>query len=160
MQQITEAMDLHKEWYERAKKQTLETLPTFIESIINYNHDYGTICHAVTAAGIGAMYAVNKSEQGGITGFQAGCIMWEFIRVWMHMEQPLALIDYQDMLYPQYEGRFQKTITIKTWEWLQKQASEKLTDSLSSKASDKVKAHWQSIVDGVVPFGYSIENKD
>lgn len=74
--QITEELGLHKEWYEEAKKQTLNTLPAFVSNLVeNYSHDYGTICHAITAAALGAANAVEESPEGGITGFQANCIM-------------------------------------------------------------------------------------
>lgn len=82
-QQITEEMKIQNEWYKEAKKQTVETLPEFVRHLTeDYSHDYGTICHAVAAAGIAAMYAVDNSPTGGITGFQAGCIMWKVIREW------------------------------------------------------------------------------
>lgn len=77
--------DIIDGWFKAAKEQTLETLPSFMNHILNdYTHDYGTICHALTACAIGAAYAGDKSKQGGITGFQAGCIMWDFIRHWNH----------------------------------------------------------------------------
>ena len=83
MKTITEEMKIHEEWYKQAKEQTLETLPAFLNHLINdYGHDYGTICHAIAAGAIGAAYALERSPQGGITGFQAGCIMWCFIRHW------------------------------------------------------------------------------
>ena len=41
---ITEEMHLEKEWFANAKKQTLETLPAFMNHVLNdYCHDYGTI---------------------------------------------------------------------------------------------------------------------
>lgn len=37
---ITEQDHLEKEWYEEAKKQTLETLPQFMNHMLNdYGHD-------------------------------------------------------------------------------------------------------------------------
>jgi hypothetical protein len=95
---ITEDMHIHEQWYEEAKKQTLTTLPEFCRSLSeDYHHDYGTICHAITAAGIATMWAMNHTEQGGITGFQASCIMWEFIKNWMGKEgHSLRLLDYSE----------------------------------------------------------------
>lgn len=160
--QITEKMGIHKEWYKEAKTTTIKTLPKFIKKLSGYHHDYGTICHAIAAASLAAGHAIDHSKHGGITGFQASCVMWEYIQKWMQMEnKPLRLVEYENMLYPQYRYRF-CTISKETWAWLQKEAKEKLKHN--SKQDKQVKAHsdvvayWQSIVDGQVPFGYTIED--
>ena len=106
---ITEEMHLEKEWFANAKKQTLETLPAFMNHVLNdYCHDYGTICHAISACAIAAAWAADGSEQGGITGFQAGFVMWDVIRQWRYSSNKsgLKIIDYDDMLFPQYEYKF------------------------------------------------------
>ena len=222
-QRITEEMKIHEVWYKEAKDMTLEGLPEFINHLINdYEHDYGTICHAMTAGGIATMEAMNNSDQDGITGFQAGAIMWECIRNWMHRENKigLKLVNYDNFLYPKYEHIFDKTINVYTWTALQKEAAiqikeadeqhlkyladveqynqdvimfaEKHPDYVENPAKyehlsfgntsewdeERVKIeqgfefaptkpydgpygnlvykHWQSIVEGVVPFGYVV----
>jgi len=62
------------------------------------------------------------------------------------------------MLFPQYEYAFDKTISKTVWENLQKQAKESIKDT--EHVSDTVIKHWQSIIDGVVPFGYIVVNND
>jgi hypothetical protein len=154
MKQITEEMGVHKEWYFQAKEQTIETLPTFINHLLNdFIHDYGTICHAMTSCSIATLWAMNK--KAGITGYQAGGIMWEFIRNWnySHNKTGMKLIDFDNMLYPQYEYKFQKTISDSIFKALQEQAKTLISES---SAVEKVKQHWQSIADGMVPFGYKI----
>ncbi len=158
-QSITGEMGIHKEWYLDADKQTLESLPTFISNILdNYSHDYGTICHALAAGGVATMYAMDKHEQGGITGFQAGAIMWSFIRNWnySHNKTGLRLINYDNMLYPQYEYNFAKEISQSVWKSLQAEAKNNL-DDVGLMANPGVIEHWKSIVDGVVPFGYTVK---
>jgi len=154
---ITEEMKLQEQWYKDAKNVAIETLSDFVRSLVkNYEHDYGTICHAVTASAIAAAYAVDHSKQGGITGFQASCIMWEFIRHWMHYDnKPMRLIDYDDMLYPQYEPR-STSISPETWKYLKKKAVNNLK-LFNNTSSPEVIEHWKSIVAGKVPFGYKIE---
>jgi len=153
---IKEEDKVHEDWYEEAKPLTLETLPEFLRKLSeDYEHDYGTICHALAAGAIGTMWALNKTEQGGITGFQASCIMWSFIAKWMHYEEPLRLVKFGEMLYPQYDHHFDPTITESTWKWLQEQAKKNLE---KGGGSDNVKKHWQSIVDGRVPFGYRVKD--
>lgn len=112
-----------EQWLKDAQEQTLESLPSFLNHLMNdYKHDYGTICHALSIGSIATMKAMNKCEQGGITGHQAGAIMWENIQNWMteYRDKPLTLVDYSKMLYPQYDYHFDKTISSSTWEFLQK----------------------------------------
>lgn len=156
---ITEKDGVQKEWYEQASKQTLETLPVFLNHLLNdYQHDYGTICHAITAGGLATMWAMNKHEQGGITGFQAGAIMWEFITNWNYSDNKtgMRLIDYDHLLYPQFAEEFDKVISKETWDRLQEEAN-KLLETENGVAD--VRAHWRSIKMGVIPFGFKIKNK-
>lgn len=83
MKKITEEDKVHLEWYKQASKQTLETLPSFLKNLMEgYNHDYGTVCHALAAGAVATAWAMNAHDNGGITGFQAGAVMWEFIKGW------------------------------------------------------------------------------
>lgn len=156
---VTEEMHLEKEWFKQAEKQTIETLPEFMNHIMNdYCHDYGTICHAVAACALAAVWAANHHPSGGITSFQAGFVMWDIIR---QMNYPsnkcgMKLIDYDNMLYPQYAHKFEKTIAPNTWKSLQESAREKIEQD-GEYAHPEVLKHWKSIADGTIPFGYQIE---
>lgn len=161
MEKINEKQHLEKEWFKEATEQTIETLPKFINHVMNdYEHDYGTICHAVSACALAAAWAANKHKRGGITGFQAGFVMWDFIKEWMYKNNRTALriVNYDDMLYPQYKEKFDKVITKETFEGIQKAAYENL-DRIKNgdKAHSDVIKHWESIVAGNVPFGYKIK---
>lgn len=162
MKPITEEDKVHEKWYEQARKMTPEELPAFIDNLINkYEHDYGTICHAIAAAGLAAMHAVNRSDQGGITGFQAGAVMWQVIGKWGTHTTPGAparILDYQNMLFPQSAVDF-TTITAETWEYLQNTAKEKLEQHTEEDGiHPDVIEHWQSIVSGNIPFGLRLED--
>lgn len=98
---------------------------------------------------------MNNDPHGGITGFQAGAVMWEFVRNWMHEDGPMKLVKYDNMLYPQYEDNFDKVISKETFSYLQEKAKENLENR--NGAASRVIDHWQSIVDGNVPFGYKIK---
>jgi hypothetical protein len=159
MQAITEkdSKDIIAQWYAEAKEQTVDTLPGFIARLTTeYGHDYGTIVHAITAAAVGAAWAVEHSPAGGITGFQGGAVMWEFMRHWNGVEAPARLVRYEEMLYPQYAYKFEKTINAATWAHLQERAKAKLAER--DVMHPDVLAHMQSIVNGVVPFGYTISD--
>lgn len=156
---ITEEMNIQKEWYRQAPKQKIKTLMKFITHLLDdYEHDYGTIVHAIASIGIAAMYAANEHPQGGITGFQSGAIMWEIILKWGHFDYPLRLQDFNEMLYPQYEDKFQKTISQASFKNLQDKAIKLLKDK--SNAHPNVIEHWKTIANGLVPFGYRIEERN
>ena len=66
------------------------------------------------------------------------------------------MIDYDNLLYPQYEDKFlDKTISKKLWETLQQEAQKALDEH--DLVCFEVYAHWQNIVDGLVPFGLSVK---
>jgi hypothetical protein len=156
MQPITEQDKVHEQWYAEARNMTLEKLPEFMTRILTeYVHDYGTICHALAASAIAATWAANKFPQAGITGFQAGAVMWEFIRHWISLDGPARLLKYHDALYPQYENHFSNTISKDTMDWLVEQAKERL--ARETEAHPEVEAHWESIAAGTPPFGMVIK---
>ena len=157
---ITEDMRLQDEWYKRAYNMKPDDFPEFFREMTeDYIHDYGTVCHAMAAVGLAAMFAFNNSDgtRGGITGFQAGCVMWEVIR-YMNYENNkcgLRLLDMDDLLYPQYEHKF-TAISKDTWDAVKKEAQKRLLER--GAAHPDVVAHWESIVNGKVPFGLRIED--
>ena len=155
-QNVTETdKDVIKSWYE----QDIESVDAFIEKLnTEYNHDYGTICHAIAAVAVQAAKQMNKQSQGGITGFQAGAVMWEFVKHWMHLEGPMRLVQYDHMLYPQYFEKFDQVISPDIWKNLQTKAMENLIKAGNGDmVHENVVAHWKSIVNGVVPFGYVVQ---
>lgn len=126
---ITEKDGVHKQWYDQASKQTLETLPAFLKSLeTDYQHDYGTVCHAVAASAIAAAWAANN--WAGLSGFQAGAVMWEFIRAWnkTNNKTGMRLMDYDNFLYPQYEKEY-RTISKETWQAIQKEAKANIDEA-------------------------------
>ena len=158
---ITEEMKVHEQWLEEAKGMTLEKLPDFINHLLtDYGHDYGTICHAITAGAIATAWAMNKAPQGGITGCQAGFVMWGFIQHWSYLgnKTGLRIIDYDNMLYPQYRDSFQRTISPGVWEKLQEQAQARVDENPAMEGGG-VYEHWQSIAKGIVPFGYLVREE-
>lgn len=156
---INEEMHLEEEWFNQARKQTVETLATFINHLMNdYRHDYGTVCHAIAACAIAGMCAADNTDNGGISGFQAGFVMWDFIRQTNYLGNKcgMRIINYDDLLYPQYKYKFEKTLSRDTWNAIQEQAKKNLEEKESAHPS--VIRHWQSIVDGTIPpFGFVVE---
>ncbi len=83
-------------------------------------------------------------------------IMWQFIRHWLpeFAFSPLRMVIYEDLLYPQFEKNF-KTITPDIFKWVQESAKNSLERHKS--ASPALKAHWQSVVDGQIPYDLMLE---
>lgn len=141
---------------ERKNIDSFDDLVKYIQNIKdNYNIGYGTAPRAIAQAALATAWYL--SREFGITRFQAGCVMWDFIRDWSysHNKCGLKIVDYDNMLYPQYNYKFQKTISLDTYEALQKAAKENLENT--EHAHVDVVKHWQSIANGNVPFGYVVE---
>lgn len=164
----------HKEVLEDWKNQakSIESVDEFINRLDEvYDHDYGTVVHACYAVMLAAFNKFNKKQ--GITGFQASCLGWMLAKEFFMLTEgaPARIVDYSRMLYPQNCQRFQKIISNDTWEYLQEQArlmleensfflkETNLEEEIASAHPDVV-AHWQSIVDGVVPFGYTVGDSE
>ena len=155
---ITEEDKVHEEWYETAKAMpgNAGSLSVFVDRLMReYQHDYGTICHAVAAAGLAAMRCVSRQpEWGGITGFQAGAIMWELIERWgQFSDGPKRMLSYRDLLYPQRRDKFTE-ISAETWAWAQAEAKKTLAES--NGMCSNVNTHMESVAAGVVPFGLTV----
>lgn len=131
-----------------------------IAEVMAMEHDYGTVCVAIGCLAAAACYAADRTPNGGITGFQASAVMWEFIRAWGKLNEPARLVRYGEFLYPQYASHHTATLSVDTWKWLQEQATERLATTKPEDCADAVYAHWRSIVDGVVPFGYRVEETE
>ena len=146
-------------WMKLAREQTPETLPDFLKDV----HEaipvsYGNAVHRLAISAIATTWAYNKSQAGGITGFQASCVMWEYIEFWMSKHTPHILLDYEDMLYPQSEEKF-TSISQEIWDWIRKTARERLEKD-SKFMAPAVAKHMDQIIMGRVPFGYRVRKGD
>lgn len=164
----TTEQEFREQVYDIAKSvNTADELVEFINFLSNHPLNYGTVVYAQCAAMLATQHVMNVGEQGGITGFQAGFIAWEMVRKFMMVgDCGLSLRDWEKMLYPQYADRFDKTIPRDIFEELQEKAKKRIEedDSIAQETKDKygyglhpeVRKHMESIVNGVVPFGYTI----
>ena len=128
MNKVTEEMGLYYDWFERARKiKTIDELSAFAkELLVDTEHDYGTVCHAIVAVSLAAAWLGAHIQD--ITGFQAHFVMWNFIKQWEFTNNKvgLRLVDYDKMLFPQYKDRFDKIISKETFERLQEVAKNYL----------------------------------
>lgn len=145
----------------RGQIKDFDDLIAFLRDVEeNYGEGYGVQPRAMAQACLAVAYYL--SGKFGITGFQAGGVMWEFILGWNRKNNKtgLKLVDYDNMLYPQYEHEFEKTISLDTWRAIQNAAEEELKNVENHYyVHPSVIAHWMSIVEGKVPFGYKITTR-
>ena len=145
--------------YEKARNvKTKEELDTLLKEVIESDDlDYGKIVYAMCGCMKATMNYIDRSPVGGITGFQAGFIGWEMVKEYLCYTNKtgLKLLNYDNLLYPQYKDKFNKIIDKELWNVLQEEAKKKLEER--PDAHPKVIKHWKSIVDGKVPFGFKVE---
>ena len=161
----TTEQEFRDQFYEIAKSvNTKEELYQFIDFANNYPVGYAGVVYVHSAAMIATQRILNLGPGGGITGFQAGRIGWEMVEKFMMVgDCGLSIIDWQKMLYPQYKEKFEKTISREIFEGLQKKAKEILDKANNDESINgnslhpAVRKHMESIVKGVVPFGYIIK---
>lgn len=101
---------------------------------------------------VATLDTLDRQPQGGITGFMHEWIVKMFMVKELYPDSRcgVRVLDLDDMLYPQNREMFM-TVDSETWATLQGMALEK--SRMHPGAHPDVMAHWQSIVDGKVPFG-------
>jgi len=149
---------------ERSTRDTLKekrsngNIKTF-DDLIDYlrdvktNESYQSYGGVVAAMGQAALAVSHYfSREFGITGFQAGAVMWEFVQGWNYTDNKcgLRILNYDDLMYPQYDYKFYPfTITPECHEVLKKEAKAKLEKE--DKAHPDVKRRWEDLADGFLP---------
>jgi len=147
--------------YGKAKQvKTKEDLDNLLKEVIESKDlDYGKIVYAMCGCMKATMNYIDRSPVGGITGFQASFIGWEMVREYLCRtnETALKILDFDDLLYPQYKYKFDKVIDKNLWNILKEQAKKKLVEH--PDAAPKVRKHWKSVAAGKVPFGYKVKEE-
>jgi hypothetical protein len=124
--------------------KTEEEFVAYVRSLADRPQDYGTCVYAMSMAAIAAKnYVAGKL---GVTGFQAGAADMDFLKRARHMKHGFRVIDYGDLLYPQYWDAertpvYQAVLRDRTTRALFAQAAANLI-AKSPSASRDVIAHW------------------
>jgi hypothetical protein len=79
---------------------TQDELDAYIKSLVEREHDYGTCVYAMSCAAEATFNYV--ASRLGVTGFQASCANLDFIKRTRGMENGFSIINYTNLLYPQY----------------------------------------------------------
>ena len=83
------------------KCNTFDELADYIKDLAAYNHDYNTSGYAIVKALLAVeMYMAHVL---GTTGFQHGFARLAFVKESMISDLGVAFINFDDLLYPQYD---------------------------------------------------------
>lgn len=122
--------------------QNAGDLISYIKSLVEREHDYGTAVYAMSMAANAAFNYV--SHELGATGFQASCADLDFLRRTRMMKGPFIILKADELLYPQYNLE-EKLAEFKEGcqKWVKEQATLRLSENL--EAHPKVKEHWEKL---------------
>jgi hypothetical protein len=125
--------------------KTPEDLQSYIDSLVNRQHDYGTCVYAMSLAALAACnYVASKL---GTTGFQSSCADLDILRRNRSIKGPFIILKVEDALYPQYDlRRSLHEWLFKQAVWIQEEAQKKLAESPG--AHPDVVAHWKRLAAG------------
>lgn len=124
---------------ESPRPKTIKQLQSYISSLVERKHDYGTAAYAMSLAATAAFNFVARKL--GVTGFQASCADMDFLRRSRSIEGPFMFVEMKDALFPQCDPvqKLQKALT-ESAGWLEKEARVKLADA--GEAHPNVIRHW------------------
>lgn len=126
--------------------KTLKELNTYITSLVEREHDYGTAVYAMSLAAVATFNFVAKRL--GVTGFQASCADLDILRRTRHLKGPFAIIDAEKMIYPQYDLREQLDDNMTAWlPWVKAECARRLAElnGDDDHIHPCVKAHWERL---------------
>ena len=120
-------------------------LLAIIAAVAGRRHDYGTCVYAMSIAAEAAFNLV--AHKLGVTGFQSSCADMDIIRRTRGYKSGFAIVNYDDLLYPQYREKFDQF----QWDNLirdNKEHLKKLATAALKKSGavhPDIKAHWERL---------------
>ena len=147
-----------EELSKKADKLTIDEIVSYMNELETVGKGYENSIKATGLAAVAAAWIMCKKL--GLTGFQASCVNFEFLKEWFYSSNKsgIGIIDYDNMLYPQYKYKFEKTISEDMWNSIRQAAIDNIkeVEETHSPVSKRVYNHWKKIAEGKVPFGYKI----
>lgn len=113
---------------------------------------------ADAASALAVASACMFAKMFSMTAYQKSRVMWNIVDALTDAEHDcgLKMVNYNHMLYPQYEDEFSGILPRQVWEALRTKAAETLSAKGDGELCEEVRSHLQSIADGKVPFGHSV----
>ena len=151
---------LYDEWKKKARECTPETVGDFIRHLVDgHCHDYDSIATALSVAALAGAWAVEHSEQGGLTGFQWGWASHRAVAMMCYENSKfgIRIQDMDNLLYPQYAGNFAFVRVGRDFaQKLREEAKRRLeTETVACKA---VRAWWTMLAEGEFPTWLLVED--
>ena len=140
-------------WFKEAQKCKLEdgSLQKFLDHLKNdYQFDYGTSARATAAAAFATANAF--ASYIGLTGFLWSCAAMDILgkMCFPHNKLGYKVIDYDNLLYPQYQDRFTENKISEAGAERLKQEAQNLIDEGGLVHHD-VLAWWKRLAGGNIP---------
>ncbi len=143
------------QYYERSD----EDLNTLEARFLEMEHTYDSACHATAAMALHA--ARRMASRLGLSGFQAGFVDLQFVSHWRFDDEdvPFGIMDFSQLLYPQYDDDAPRRISKATFERLRELARERLNEAPKGLkfASERVLERWRLIAGGNLPICTTIK---
>jgi hypothetical protein len=125
--------------------RSLRDVQRIVEAVTKRQHDYGTCVYAMSISAEAAFNYV--SHELGCTGFQASCADLNFLSRTRHMEHGFQIINYDNLLYPQYADKWpsRSKVIEENIDELGKAAEKKLAESIG--VHPNVARWWEDLID-------------
>ena len=140
---------------------TTDELLSYVKSLTDRPHDYGTCVYAMSLAATAAFQHV--AHVLGVTGFQASCADLDIIRRTRGWEGPFILLKAEDMLYPQYDIPGKLVEALNEWrDWAAEEAKKKIAEGpAEGVVAGPVRQRWHDLADKKLTWvlGNSLVNK-
>lgn len=127
--------------------QSLAELNRYISAMVDRDHDYGTEVYAMSMVAAAAFQYV--ASKLGVSGFQASGAGLDFLRRVRGMECGFRIIDYKNLLFPQYltpeHFPTMQDLLRDNCKELGMIAQQKIKEN--PKAHPSVMRHWENLVE-------------
>lgn len=129
---IRDAIEVPKELGKQAMEALRQKYPDGGEPIEEHaNDDFGRAYNAAAEAlaKVAIMAFEHAARELSVSGAQAGWAAGEILRKLQGINGPMAIVEVERLLYPQYDGRLGQFLdSEENRAWLQERAQEKLAE--------------------------------
>lgn len=151
---------LYEEWKKKARECTPDTVGDFIRHLVDgHCHDYDSIATALSVAALAGAWAVERSKQGGLTGFQWGWASHRTVAMMCYENSKfgIRIQDMDHLLYPQYAGNFAFVKVDRKFAEKLRAEAQRLFES-KELAAKSVRGWWAMLANGDFPTWLRVED--
>lgn len=127
--------------------KSVDDLVTYINSLLEREHEYGTAVYAMSLAATAAYNFV--ASKLGVTGAMAGLAALDTLRRLKHIDGPFMVVNGRDMLYPQCWPEQKLYEVLDEWmPWASAEAGKLLEEHVKTgfaHVHPNVLQHWKNL---------------